>query len=523
MSVTLSIQFTGGQYHATPWGTYVNEGQVEWPPSPWRLLRALISVGFCKRDWNTVIPEEYRQLLYALAEAQPSYWLPNHYKTATRHYMAIAKSATTKIVDAFIRVDSQEHLFVQWPVSLSMAQRLLLQDLVKGLAYLGRAESWVEAELLSEDAEQKLISTAPNCWVNDGSTACVSATEVVELLAPVTAAEYDQWRAEAIAAEPAKVAKNAKKLRELYPESLGESLCCETSVLQRNCWSYPPGSQWVSYVVSPAVVKTFKAKSAAVVEPAQAVLISLTSETVRGNVLPRITQAVPEMEALHSALVATMGTEVPPVITGCDATSGKRLANGHKHAHYMPLDLDGDRHIDHVLIYAVEGEFDSQVMSAMYSLRKRGYRNIASLYRTVVGSGSLDWFRNTLKTKSGARVAEVGRSRVWESVTPFVAARHLHATGRNSLEDQIRLECAWRGLPEPVSVKVLNSDNSSSSGPMSEQAREFFWFVCKRSKARRQPPTQRRYALRIEFAEEVEGPLSLGYASHFGLGQFAAR
>jgi CRISPR-associated protein Csb2 len=39
---TLRLRFPGGRYHATPWGHHVNEGQVEWPPSPWRLLRALM-------------------------------------------------------------------------------------------------------------------------------------------------------------------------------------------------------------------------------------------------------------------------------------------------------------------------------------------------------------------------------------------------------------------------------------------------------------------------------------------------
>ena len=43
---TLSIRFTGGHYHATPWGKAQNEGAVEWPPSPWRVLRALIATGY---------------------------------------------------------------------------------------------------------------------------------------------------------------------------------------------------------------------------------------------------------------------------------------------------------------------------------------------------------------------------------------------------------------------------------------------------------------------------------------------
>ena len=45
--IALSVRFIAGRYHATPWGHHVNEGLIEWPPSPWRILRALLAS--CKR------------------------------------------------------------------------------------------------------------------------------------------------------------------------------------------------------------------------------------------------------------------------------------------------------------------------------------------------------------------------------------------------------------------------------------------------------------------------------------------
>ena len=44
MTLTITVHFDLGRYHATPWGRNVNEGTVEFPPSPWRVLRALYSV-----------------------------------------------------------------------------------------------------------------------------------------------------------------------------------------------------------------------------------------------------------------------------------------------------------------------------------------------------------------------------------------------------------------------------------------------------------------------------------------------
>ena len=74
--ITLAFRFFGGRYHATPWGHHVNEGLVEWPPSPWRLLRALLSCGYTRLGWNGAVPEEVVALLHKLVAVLPSYTLP---------------------------------------------------------------------------------------------------------------------------------------------------------------------------------------------------------------------------------------------------------------------------------------------------------------------------------------------------------------------------------------------------------------------------------------------------------------
>ena len=44
----IKLNFPAGRMHATPWGRHVNEGAVEWPPSPWRILRALVATWHLK-------------------------------------------------------------------------------------------------------------------------------------------------------------------------------------------------------------------------------------------------------------------------------------------------------------------------------------------------------------------------------------------------------------------------------------------------------------------------------------------
>ncbi len=51
VATTLAFRFPLGRYHANPWDRAVNEGASEWPPSPWRILRALVAT------WHTRWPD----------------------------------------------------------------------------------------------------------------------------------------------------------------------------------------------------------------------------------------------------------------------------------------------------------------------------------------------------------------------------------------------------------------------------------------------------------------------------------
>src|SRR5437588_5734085 len=84
MPVTLKLTFPAGRYHATPWGRHVNEGVPEWPPSPWRLLRALVATWQrkCPDLSEAAVSQVLRQLL-----PPPLFYLPPARVAHTRHYM----------------------------------------------------------------------------------------------------------------------------------------------------------------------------------------------------------------------------------------------------------------------------------------------------------------------------------------------------------------------------------------------------------------------------------------------------
>src|SRR5947207_6679134 len=94
MPVPVALTFPAGRFHATPWGHHVNEGLPEWPPSPWRLLRALVAVW--KRKLSGLSQDLVEQVLTALGSQPPAFHLPPATLAHTRHYMALGSTDANK-------------------------------------------------------------------------------------------------------------------------------------------------------------------------------------------------------------------------------------------------------------------------------------------------------------------------------------------------------------------------------------------------------------------------------------------
>ena len=148
----LIVRFPGRRYHANPWGHHVNEGMIEWPPSPWRLLRALLATGYNTALWSGDGPLPVaRSLIERLAGILPRYNLPPTCGSHSRHYMPLArfknaKEETTLVFDTWAHVDDGA-VRVTWDIDLPEQENLLLAELASRLGYIGRSESWVEVRL----------------------------------------------------------------------------------------------------------------------------------------------------------------------------------------------------------------------------------------------------------------------------------------------------------------------------------------------------------------------------------------
>jgi CRISPR-associated protein Csb2 len=156
MATILRITLLSGRYGATPWGRSEYEGQVEYPPSPWRLLRAVLSGGFALSGVPEQLPEGLAELVGLLAQYPPTYHLPygeygqiRGFRPAygcepvppleTKGY-SHAQGKRRSFIDSYLQLGIGAALHVAWPANLSAEQERILCACLAGLVYLGRAE-----------------------------------------------------------------------------------------------------------------------------------------------------------------------------------------------------------------------------------------------------------------------------------------------------------------------------------------------------------------------------------------------
>lgn len=519
---TLIIEFPAGRYHATPWGHHVNEGQVEWPPSPWRLLRALLATGYSKLHWpDEGPPEEGRSLIDKLASVLPEYRLPKAVATHSRHYMPMAKfkngrEDTSLVFDTWARIEGD--LSVSWNIELTLQEEGLLMQLARNLSYLGRSESWVDARLVTD--EQCVGLNGELCQPESIGNPVGPEWEQVPLMAPMAASDYTQWRRQALEQATAGLTPTGKTKTKWqqavkpYPEDLLNCLQMQTNELQGFGWSQPPGSRRVFYwrrsnALEVGVPLQQQRQS---VQPITAMLLSMATQS--GNhALPSVVRTLPQAEHLHRQLVASLKGRHNRVLTGCDEQR-QPLREPHLHAHIQPLDLDSDGHLDHFLIWAPMG-LDDRAQMAIRQLRQTFTKGgVGPLRLSTTGAVTASSELASLDGAWGAGLRRyLGEGKTWLSVTSFVPPRYLKKSGANTLEGQVQAELASRGLPAAQDIEVLDPH-------VSEDARRQR-HVIRLRRFGPTPPVNIGFTLRLKFAEPVRGPLTLGYASHYGLGQFA--
>lgn len=478
MSVIISIRFVSGRVHATPWGNSHNEGAVEFPPSPWRLQRALVATWF---ERAPEIPEAVvRSMIATLSACMPTYWVPpmagahkRHYFPDSDHREGVGKAATAKVLDTFASVDADLPLCVKWEVDLSTEERVALSRLVDLLPYLGRAESMVEARLRDDDDPD----LASNQYVR------------IEHGYPTSSAQPQL------------------RLLTSGPTSTFEDLLAVPWKLRSKGFVTPPSTLPAPYFAERSIERVSRPP-----QRSGRPDVSLLEWQLVGKGRIPATSAVAYCEILRWAILKAVRQQFPDVgweVTGKENDAAVDRDN--QHAYFLPLVRDG-------FLEGLAAWFPTPVPDGVAQVAasvprlwfndRDGLRDFrpARLFLASISS-----------TTSEAVMLSTGASTTWETVTPYAPSRHLRSDGRfeRSLLRELGRDLSERGIRnaqvEHVEVLDRTTAKADRHHPLEyrrhridEQLRE----------------ARRAFHLRVTFSQPRRGPISLGALSHFGLGSF---
>lgn len=519
------IDFLAGRFHATPWGRSVNEGNPEWPPTPFRLLRALIS------SWHRAgrpEPEIFDEILHMISEP-PAFCVPPSASGHVRHYMPRFRDDTDKVFNSFTA--PQGPLYVIWDaVDLDPRMEPVLTDLLRRLGYLGRSESWVEVRLETSPPPANFVVAGPEHEPDINLLCAIRRGEWTELRERIREEESSRLLEEKIAAgrNPGLGQKERAGIDAITPDDYAEALSVDTAVLRENGWLYPPSARRIGYRWMDGMPSTG-------VKPRRrqhGQTVTLARYALSSEVPPGYTELVQIAERARKILMGIVGARnngaIPLELSG-RSPDGTPAAAGHVHAFFIPEPGRDSMMISHLNIYCPAG-FPDVVRDSLPRLDR------------IWGSGGHDIRLALLTTGTPETLGGIGvdqspsmaTATEWVSQSPFIPSRHLKIK-RSELHDPsaytdavireidrtIRQELSFHDRPEPVSVQLLPPYPGLGYGIfMRGHFTSWLDFRTTRLAGEGRRGGHAPYGVRIIFPEPVTGPISLGYACHYGLGSF---
>lgn len=471
--IYICVQFHTNQYQACAWGNLHAEGVIDWPPAPWRILRAIVAGAY-----NAHLPEKYhsvlKELLHKLASTLPSYTLPpttyiQHRGPRPQVNLKTAKVGPGKTLYSAGLLMSSEHneLYIHWPVVLSETEELVLSLCLSGLTYLGRKEA---------SATLSLVESAPDANAEPD----VQGTRIVA----IANSELD-----------------ADALWEALNLSAHENYGVRRSAVF-------PGIRQATYQIkSPQVQKhkTFDRNAPQTV-----------TLTVSGSPRLPFHLSLKLTHRLHQALVSRHPAKI---FTGQEMGEHSK---DHNHTIFQCISDRTGRYVEQVRLYSAE-QYSSEALAAIASCSylpgvARGYN--VSLALADFGSRqeqSNEWVSSTPFFLS--RFPAVRRGK------PRMLSERYQKDGPEHQSLQYLQYLPWltlEGTPSYYDHEdglALYLDNVFVVAAVCEPFPQFWEWE---SECRQGKKVGRiGYQVRLKFATAVTGPIILGYASHYGLGAMA--
>jgi CRISPR-associated protein Csb2 len=492
VDVTVAVHFPHRQYHGTPWDQAANSGVVEWPPSPWRLARALLSV------WHTRHPDLDAGLVESLIKVfggPAEYRVPASASGHTRHYLPLLdhksgeSGGTTLTLDAYAGVSPTEPLLITWRgVALTDDELATASALWASLPYLGRAESICRAELRE--------------GVPD-------------------AADTQRWRPHR---------GGGQRLLCVADDATLGQLQVTPTAMRKGRSLMPEGAQWVDYESGEPPVRT----------PAplpDSPLIKVARWRLVGAAPFPETLGLWATDRLRFLTLKPVGISDDPAVRALHGHvdhGDESRPTLHRHAHWLwTTALGGEPSgggasasggsVRDLIVWVPDG-VPSSLLAAMVGRRLTAPawapKGFVDAELALVGFGGLEVIEDL-----GGRL-EADR---WVSATPYLLTRHMKRNRdfRTLLAEDVNLELRYRFGPDAPHVRGVVVDEDRRTAALAfrqqrigERRQGAQRATSVRSMSKRVFHQREALFLTIELDRPVPGPLLLGHLSHFGFGRF---
>jgi CRISPR-associated protein Csb2 len=485
----IEVELLSGRYRAHLWGeAQFGMAGPEWPPSPWRLLRALASAWFCARPHPS--SEEVRDgLLEALGRSgAPEIWLPRTSFHELRFYDPIwdkDKKAPTRVVhhDHFA-VPEGGRFWFRFETALQPDQRALLANLLERLRYFGRSESRARLRLVNHDKPPDGVFSIVARRDGVQQTSVTAYRRVLCTTLDFRASDLWSLRSDDEASE------------DRHPRHL-------VDVLLEKKMPLPCRARWIEYAVpAAALVHEIRPRVAA---PPAAPDVDVTEIRYRLNrrIAIPLRSLVAIARAFRDAAVEVhraRSGQISTMLSGRDVDGA--VARGHQHAYYLPRLRPGTVTLDKLVVRVPGGRLTRLELEALLG----------------VGPIRAGGFGYPILVVPEAVLAATGPATPaprWRSATPFLPPlRHRRGRDATCVEQQVVVCVEQACRRRPAHVALLPGPGGLGS-VSSLLAHEYG------ATGRRCTLTRRLgFWLDLTFDEPVvlDGPL--GADAHFGAGQF---
>lgn len=503
MQVVLRQIFPLGRFHATPWRVNpFDDPHGEWPPSPWRFVRALIARWYQwareSRDPRPV--EELDQFVNALCTSHYAFFLPPEARLGNpvRQYFPTdfgwdpgeKKKARMRTYKRSLAQDNYWCTVpdvggaVWWFLEGSGWDESLLSVLdrcLERMTYFGRAETFTRIERVTSGYPE------PNCRLFDRPRA--KAVPVLVPLPNVTRGDLERTTEDEL------VGKRSIPPGAAYRYAVRP----ERPLVHEN--RRPQAARSERHLIQFAIGWN--------VAPELRAIARLTSR-FRGAVLRELLRIKSKGEIASWSRASRDLREQVALMSGKDAEGNPLRGQLGQHRHAEFFAWCEDEVPRRLLVWRGSQPFDEDEERAILVAAHRELSWAAPGHHADVWKVRLVPIDRAVPPPPGF---DGSMARTWISVTPYVPPRHYLRGGkvreRESIENQVRRELNSRGFhADCAQVEVQDACWVAVHVPRTASGRRPFL------------GDRRGYRLCITFPTSVSGPIRLGHSSSFGLGLF---